>query len=291
MILQIPGKVFLWGEYAALNKGPAVVAALNLQFQLEAEKKTQIQNQNIFNSQSPAGKWLLKNHDFFENYHLEFNDPLKGRGGLGASTAQFALAYYLKNPQIDIWKMHQSYIEFSFDGRGMRPSGYDLIGQVLGSVHSICEKEKTIQKLNAKLSEFQIHFVHTGKKLATHEHLSALDLKNFSRLEALSECVTIEWQKNGGYHWVSTLNAFDQELENLKLVADFTQNFKKDLKAKSWCITVKGCGAMGADILMVVTDRYSLHAKESLITWCQQNGCQYLISLDDVSQHGMEKLS
>ncbi|HWU44797.1 MAG TPA: hypothetical protein VN132_15200, partial [Bdellovibrio sp.] len=73
--------------------GPTLVALTQPCFELVAQSGTgQIKG---FHPQSPAGKLIALHQDYFSKYDLEFVDPYLGRGGFGASTAQFLAAYSL----------------------------------------------------------------------------------------------------------------------------------------------------------------------------------------------------
>src|SRR5262245_22216155 len=88
--LSAPGKAFILGEYAVLGGLPAVIAAVPPRFQLRAGESTG----HGFHAESPAGRLLeYTSAKGVAIPPLEFGDPLKGAGGFGASTAQFALVY------------------------------------------------------------------------------------------------------------------------------------------------------------------------------------------------------
>src|SRR4051812_36096175 len=85
--LSVPAKTFLVGEYLALSGGPSLVITTLPRFELETDPQAL---RNPFAFASPAGK--LWESDPLKP-KLKFRDPFEEAGGLGASTAQFALLY------------------------------------------------------------------------------------------------------------------------------------------------------------------------------------------------------
>ena len=96
--LSVPSKTFLLGEYVVIHGGPALVLTTEPRFTLYALlQKTQ--RQIDIHSKSPAGKWIEQHADFYQQYHLQFNDPHQSKGGFGASGAQFILLEALRQYQ------------------------------------------------------------------------------------------------------------------------------------------------------------------------------------------------
>ncbi|MCC7440036.1 MAG: hypothetical protein IT285_00295 [Bdellovibrionales bacterium] len=94
-VLSCPAKLFLTGEYAALWGGPALVAAVPARgFGLELAPVSGSRHVHAFAPGSPAARLIERAGTLSEGRALEFRfrDPWAGRGGWGASTAQFLLA-------------------------------------------------------------------------------------------------------------------------------------------------------------------------------------------------------
>ncbi len=93
MVFSIPGKTFLAGEYLALYEGPTLVFLSQPYFELSVNKGHG-ETAGI-HKESPAGLFIRKHQEYFANFDLKFIDPYSGRGGFGASTAQFLGCYAL----------------------------------------------------------------------------------------------------------------------------------------------------------------------------------------------------
>ena len=99
--VMIPGKTFLVGEYLALEGGPSVVANTHPSFRfrwtLEQADGGAARIEHGFHPESPAGKFLNRLNASrllgTEKATIEFHDPHYGKGGLGASTAEFLGAW------------------------------------------------------------------------------------------------------------------------------------------------------------------------------------------------------
>lgn len=284
--IKIPGKIFLWGEYVALQKGPAMLATFKPAFELQVGKEVDKEDLAI-HPQSPAGQWIAKHGSDFEKQKLHFSDPLKGQGGLGASTAQFALSYAFAEPEYDIWQMHKDYVQMASTGQGSAPSGYDLLAQVQGGIQFIEAKNQTLKSMNFPFKDLQIYFLHTGRKLATHEHLQTVKTQEYSQLEKISRQLVEAWERQDQRVWVSLINDYADELERINLVSEFTKSALCELQKESWSLAAKGCGAMGADLIMIVTEK-NLYSYENILEFARKHQCQLLTQLDQVSEKGLE---
>src|SRR5437773_791580 len=144
LILTVPSKSFFVGEYTALNGGPAIIVATAPRFELKVRQGAGWLVG--IDKNSPAGQLVKKYALFFNQFDMEFTDPHLGRGGWGASTAQFLACYALLQWQdtasfesdiesekyFDSHRMLNTYKEVAWDGKGIAPSGADLIGQLKG---------------------------------------------------------------------------------------------------------------------------------------------------------------
>src|SRR5262249_128237 len=95
--LTVPSKTYLVGEYLSLQGGPALLLNTAPRFKLTVNEKTAGDNHAFFPVESPAGKYLKKYQKFFKKFSLTFHDPYDGKGGFGASSAQFCLLAAFKN--------------------------------------------------------------------------------------------------------------------------------------------------------------------------------------------------
>ncbi|MCX7118207.1 MAG: hypothetical protein NTW94_09975 [Legionellales bacterium] len=246
---RIPGKTFLVGEYAALAGLDAILLTTLPCF--EVSKTTDVGLHGI-HPESPAGRWWHAHGD--TGFGLLWVDPYQGLGGLGASSAQFIGAYHASMTT----KPHQqglleAYFELTETLEGLRPSGYDVLAQSLRGCVYI---NKTRMQHVYPVWPFQdIAFIllHTGQKLATHQHLSTMSIpKGVDQLSVLVGDAQKALDAGDGHLLVTAVNAYHQKLSEMNLVADHSLHQVDVLKAMPEVLAAKGCGAMGADILLLL---------------------------------------
>ena len=71
-VFSAPGKTFLFGEYLALNGGPAIVASTGPRFELKVSKGEGLCHD--IHPKSLAGLWMRANAFDFSNVDIEFID-------------------------------------------------------------------------------------------------------------------------------------------------------------------------------------------------------------------------
>jgi hypothetical protein len=217
-----------------------------------------------FHEKSPAGLWYAKNASTFEGLALEFEDPHAGLGGLGASSAQFALLYvaelFLRDGKLDSshlqWdKVLSDYRSVAWTGEGEPPSGADVVAQLCGGLTYYDGVTFKAQVYEWPFQSSGIVLLHTGQKLATHEYLKAeLDVP-----EALREIVQKAERALRDGSFPLFAEAFIQyglalaekgwvAPQSLEIIAALR---KAELPGVN-VVATKGCGAMGADIVAVL---------------------------------------
>lgn len=264
LILSVPGKTFIAGEYLALKAGPALVFSSQPRFALHV-KKGQGALEGI-HPDSPAGLLVKAYQNYFAEFDLKFVDPSQGQGGFGASTAQFLAVYamhewkdsVLHEPQklLDVKHLLEIYQKFAWMGQGLPPSGADLVGQVKGGLTLFDRGMGKVSTLSWTLSDLDMVFVHTGNKLATHEHLKGLgDFSDQSLREAFAKIHTglIEGQAE---NFVSGINSYAQALADLGLTCEPTSRILEGVRKVPGVQAAKGCGALGADVVLIVFNRH-----------------------------------
>ncbi len=213
----VPGKTFLVGEYLALAGGPSVVANTQPCFRFrwtlhagsasarKADEASQIEHG--FHPESPAGKFLnrLNGSQLLGNQRavIEFHDPHFGKGGLGASTAEFLGAWVFEKWATEFGRAdirdHRELVETLANHLGeVAPlwkservgsarfrdlldsyrlvvetgSGADLVSQAAGGIAVWDGVVDQMRKFTWPFQELSMTLLKTGRKLQTHRYLA-----------------------------------------------------------------------------------------------------------------------
>lgn len=248
----IPAKTFLLGEYAALAGGPAIIMTTSPCFELTTASE---QGLHGIHPQSPAGRWWAA-HGMIDA-GLQWYDPYHGRGGMGASSAQF-IGVYLASMSVPENTLNQqamldAYFDYSWNGEGLRPSGYDVLAQSLWGCSYINRQQGHCQSYEWPFPDLAFVLLHTGQKLATHEHLQATSLPNrIDELVAIVELAKAAFDVVDSESLIAAVNAYHQQLLRLNLVAEHSKRYIDLIKQQTDILAIKGCGALGADVLLVL---------------------------------------
>jgi len=284
MTWTIPAKTFLLGEYAALQDGPAIVLTTTPCFEVGLSKE---QEAPVIHPDSPAGLfWKNANIDS----QLTWHDPYQGIGGLGASSAQFLGAYLATTPQstLDQDALLEAYWACSWQaGQGVRPSGYDVLAQASSGCVYINRQDDACTSYNWPFTDMAFILLHTGDKLPTHHHLQAIRLTE--AMDALTSIVLSgkeAFEQADSTQLIDAVKAYHQALTALDLVAERTREQLARLAESQDVLACKGCGAMGADVLLVLVPSNRLLA-------CKQRfdleGWPVLATSDDLYNKNYEK--
>lgn len=257
-----PAKTFLVGEYVALQGGPALVLTTTPYFQVILEKGNAACD---FPINSPAyNLWQddLSSHD----YILHWQDPYRGLGGMGASSAQFLGAYYarsyIKNHPVLPAELLATYFKYAWNGEGIAPSGYDVIAQSMHDCVYIDGHSKTYEIFVWPFADLGYILLHTGKKQATHAYLQSLDeLGDLNNLVSISKKACEACKKENSSNFINAINDYYLTLCQLNLVAQHTLDMIEVLKREKDILAVKGCGALGSDILLLLVAQDKLANK------------------------------
>ena len=110
----------------------------------------------------------------------------------------------------------------------------------------------------------EISLFHTGKKVATHEAAvpASLPVEDMEHMVIRAG----EWLERGLFEgFAREVGAYGEKLAELGLVAPHTTAALKGLASKKDVLAAKGCGAMGADVILVA------HRGADLADWAQEN--------------------
>ena len=262
MSWSIPAKTFFLGEYVALSGGPAVLLTTTPCFEVGLSSEPHVPNAMI-HPDSPAGRFWASTGIGLK---LTWYDPYDGVGGLGASSAQFLGAYLaflsVKNAVFNQEELLEAYWASSFtEGEGLRPSGYDVLAQASGGCVYLDRNNQLEITYAWPFDDIAFILLHTGDKLATHHHLQTIHLTD--AMASLSSLVLLgkqAFEQRDSKLLVEAVDAYHQDLLACDLVAQKTQEHLINLNKDPEVLACKGCGALGADVLLVLVASHQRHA-------------------------------
>ena len=94
-IFSCPSKTFLMGEYGALKNAPALLVSTSPRFKMEFRQNIENEHSLVpfWEEGDPLLKFYMENEDALMDFHQEYEDPYDGKGGFGASSAQWVFFY------------------------------------------------------------------------------------------------------------------------------------------------------------------------------------------------------
>jgi len=260
----IPAKTFFLGEYAAVAGASAMVVTTTPCFSLTLITANGGELSGLHPS-SPAGKWWLSQN--ISEYGLSWHDPYQGCGGLGASSAAF-LGAYLATCQVlkqtpNRETLLEAYYSCAWQQQGLRPSGYDLIAQSQQGCVFLNRQNEAMACYNWPFADLAFILVHTGHKLATHQHLQAASLpKNIAELSQIVDDAKLAFDNEDSELIIKAVNAYQKQLAIAGLTTLESMKTIQKLQKSSEVLAVKGCGALGSDVLLLLVLARDLHEKE-----------------------------
>jgi hypothetical protein len=239
-MISVPGKIFLFGEYAVMKGGEAIVAAISPTFQSHVEFSQAV------HPESPAGKFLNLN-SIGTSMGLS-----EGAGaGFGSSTAELIFANEtLLKPWDDrtLWTWYRE--------RHLPASGADLAVQMesrkqgFGTYHFQLQKDfYRIQKVevpNLVLSHCLVFQCPPKQKIPTHSDLERqkpVEVEN-----SFSDRLIHRWMESFDF---SLMTEWANELADRGYESVFAHEVRKAFTQVSGVIGSKGCGAGLNDVFIV----------------------------------------
>jgi mevalonate kinase len=276
---RIPAKTFLVGEYAAIASAGAIILTTTPCFELSVAPDDRVQG---IHPNSPAGRWWA--HHCSHLPDLSWYDPYQGKGGLGASSAQFLGTYlarcHLLHTRPNYEALLDAYYQYAWQGEGLKPSGYDVLAQSQNHCVYINRQQKLIKSNNWPFKDISFLLLHSGQKLATHRHLKNTVLPNpISQLSTIVESAQAAFEQANSEKLVEAVNAYQQQLANLDLLAPHSLKQIQALKAQTEILATKGCGALGADVLLLIVPTNYLKSTASRI---KAEGWEVLATSEDL---------
>ncbi len=247
---SFPSKTFLLGEYCVLEGAPALLLAHDPLFQSHFHESPQ--ECSPFRNGSPAAR--LASQLGLDARRFSFHDPHQGKGGFGASGAEF-LAVARQNPAAPLdplefaWHARAAYLNLGEAG-----SGADILLQALEKkcLLAIDISKRTLEELPLRLGAV-ITLFHTGIKLSTHEHLHTLRSPQVLDLVPLTLQARQAYLQGSCDLFAAAINAFGRGLADRGLLANHSAKALSELRSVDGILAAKGCGAMGNDVLLVLS--------------------------------------
>lgn len=256
--MTAPSKTFLTGEYAVLVGGPALVLTTGPRFKMTFEKTSGAAGFELrgIPEGSPATVWLRQREPLLDGWRLEFEDPHEKRGGFGASGAQFlfchAFTTFLQSagasPQLNPDDIFNDY-QVCSGGNG---SGADILAQLKGGACAVDMKNVRAESMPWPYPELGFGIMRTGTKLPTHLHLLNLSREPLQNLIAPAEQALNGFGKVSFPEFAGYVKDYEKALRGLELQTGRTTELLKAFKAQPWCLAAKGCGAWGADTILLL---------------------------------------
>lgn len=294
MIFQysVPAKTFLLGEYVVTKGGPALLLSTSPRFILNVSSKKE-GGADVYKNihpDSPAGKLIGRNKDFFGQFDLDFIDPYQGIGGLGASSAQFALLFALLMQVKDITPSFLenalgTYIDVAWDQTGTAPSGADVIAQLTGGLCFYHRDRGIVESLAWPFPAMDFCLIHTGNKMATHTYLRDLKEIDTGDMGDVAEDAHLGLKNSDAPLFIKAVNQYAELLKSRQWVTDLSEQLLKSIRLQPGVLAAKGCGAMGADIIFVLLDSAS---GDNFSAWCAEQNIKVICTSQGIS-HGLEQ--
>lgn len=183
------------------------------------------------------------------------DEPASQNSNSRAASALHPRIQPLEWPQI-----FQDYRDCAWNGEGIAPSGADLVSQATGQITVFDGRTFQASEYAWPFVDLEFTLIRTGLKLATHEHLRRHkdvlphdQMRVFvgHAIEALKEAFVLQ-SRHAGEAFCAAVTDFADVLRNSGLTADKSLEMLEKVKCTAGVLAVKGCGAMGADILLVL---------------------------------------
>lgn len=275
----VPAKTFLLGEYAALEKKSAILLTTSPCFELRATTQPGLHG---IHPHSPAGRWWTQSHPHDVGY--TWHDPYQGLGGMGASSAQFLAVYqacaHLRDQVVDSEQMLHDYLQITATQTGIAPSGYDVLAQQSQGCVYLNRETATHTQFTWPFADLGFILLHTQHKMATHEHLQSLVLTQITdHLSDLVEQAKAAFLTQSSDDLITAVKAYHQILCQQGWVTAHSLRLIQSLYQETKALAIKGCGAMGSDVLLLLMAATDIPSQMTLL---QQAGWHILASQHSV---------
>lgn len=255
---RFPSKTFLLGEYIVLDQAPCLILTTEPYFEMQLTRSKK-QDSKIFHPKSPAGLWVKKHADFFNPYDLHFLDPHQGKGGFGASGAEFLGVYHAIHPLQKnipyIEKLITDYQGICAFQNAILPSGADLVAQIYGDVTYWHRAESIVSNEPWPFQNLTYYLMRTGQKCITHEAIKKLSKPIVQTLSTITKEGYAAFKSRDEAGFIKAIQTYADWMKKENCLSTTTDVLVKKLYASGLIRAAKGCGTMGADVVVVLLDR------------------------------------
>lgn len=251
MTYTVPAKTFLVGEYSALVGGSVLGLATGPGFEIHYSNEEN--TTPPFHLNSPAGMLWQENQLDLKNIKIEFAEKFNNLGGFGRSTAEYfsALIPLLIKKTEDFGSIRKQYQRLSLKS-GAGASGADLAIQYFGYVTVIDSNRNNYSSSDWKLQDYDFILVSTGNKVKTHEHVAQLDASRLQSFPKISNPIVDLYLKGSAEEFILGLKEWSRFLISESLTHPFSIELKNQLEKNTDILCAKPCGAMGADVMLII---------------------------------------
>ena len=247
----IPSKTFLFGEYAVLAGGEAVVIATPPFFEItdkiEPWHTKSIAHQNLTDQQTLS---ITAQHAF---------------KGLGRSSAEF-ITSFLDSEGVGSINDILSKFHAANTALNLRASGADVACQWLGFCTDFNKKRATV---------WPFHDIDIGvwiTKLECKNH-DIIKPSTGICLDLVKQSIVCSnaWAAQNLDNLIKAINDFTYCLQDQGLQAKVIADKTAQIKANTPAIMVKGCGGMGLDVILTLSEKA---CREQFVKRVAENGLE-----------------
>jgi len=172
-----------------------------------------------------------------------------------------------KSPELLRKELLTDYLRMAWFGEGVPPSGADILAQNEGGVCLLQAIDGGFGVKHQSLWPFKgkdFFVVRTNNKVATHTHLQELSPQSYPDLVELSRKGVEAFSLESWSTLVQVVEDYRRGLRTHSLTCEATQNLLTEVGSWPEVEACKGCGALGADTLLLLFDssqRESLQEK------------------------------
>ena len=247
-MIQIPGKIFILGEYSVMKGGEAVIASLQPSFQCIADSEKRL------HPDSPAGRWLA-------DHSVETAIQVQGGigPGFGTSTAELIAAREIHSDGFTDQELWTWYRERFFPA-----SGADLAVQMQSLRDGTGLYQFKIDAAHYRIHQVSVPFLFLSNCYLFHCPPTQ-KIPTYSDLENRKQGVLDDRLANGFVHrWLKDfdpgiLTEWAEHLSQLGFESLYGNDVRKAFQSVPGVVGVKGCGAGLNDAFLVCVDHSRPH--------------------------------